>query len=140
MPWLTTDPMKERTKLVLEWEERAKHSPDGRVNLSELVRKYGVTRQSVHTWTKRYLRADGSLESLADKSRRPHTSPTKVSEDIELLIVATKNTYPKWGPRKLRWLLMERYPDRDWPSVVAQQPRNPQRGGAASRRRPPTGP
>lgn len=109
--------MKERTKLVLEWEERAKCSPDGRVNLSELARKYGVTRQSVHTWIKRYRRAGGSLDSLADKSRRPHTSPTKTSEDIEVLIVATKKTYPKWGPRKLRWLLMERYPDRDWPSA-----------------------
>ncbi len=117
MPWLSTDPMKERTKLVLEWEERSKRSPDVRVNLSELARKYGVTRQSVHTWINRYLRANGALDALKDKSRRPHSTPTKVSEEIEYLIVVAKKTYPKWGPRKLRYLLAERYPNREWPSV-----------------------
>lgn len=117
MPWLTTDPMKERTKLVLEWEDRRKHSPDGRVNLSELARKYGVTRQSVHTWIARYRRANGALDSLAEKSRRPHSSPNKVPDDVEALIVAAKKAYPKWGPRKLRWILADRYPQREWPSA-----------------------
>jgi hypothetical protein len=43
MPWLSTDAMKERTKFVLEWERLRADSPDGRVNISELTRKYGIS-------------------------------------------------------------------------------------------------
>ena len=46
MPWLSTDAMKERTKFVLEWERRRADSPDGKVNFSELTRKYGTSRQT----------------------------------------------------------------------------------------------
>jgi putative transposase len=116
MPWLSTDAMKERTKFVLEWERLRESSPDGKVNLSELTRKYGISRQTGYEWLGRY-QSSNSLDSLADRSSRPVTSPTKISEEIETLIVAAKKTYPKWGPRKLRALLVDRYPQREWPSA-----------------------
>jgi putative transposase len=116
MPWLATDTVKQRAKFVLEWERRRDEAPDHRVNLSELARVYGVSRQTAHVWLKRYLKA-GTLDVLADRSRRPHTMPTKVSDEIEAVVVAAKKTYPKWGPRKLRALLVDRYPQREWPSV-----------------------
>jgi putative transposase len=116
MPWLATDAMKERTKFVLEWERRRADSPDGRVNISELTRKYGISRQTGYEWLDRYQRS-GSLDSLADRSSRPLTSPTKIGEEIEVLVVAAKKAYPKWGPRKLRALLVDRYPQREWPSA-----------------------
>lgn len=116
MPWLSTDAMKERTKFVLEWERLRDESPDGKVNLSELTRKYGISRQTGYEWLGRY-QGTGSLDSLADRSSRPLTSPTKVSEEIETLVVAARKTYPKWGPRKLHALLVDRYPQREWPSA-----------------------
>ena len=116
MPWLSTDAMKERTKFVLEWERLRADSPDGRVNISELTRKYGISRQTGYEWLGRY-QGSGSLDSLADRSSRPLTSPTKVAEEIEVIIVAAKKAYPKWGPRKLRALLVDRYPQREWPSA-----------------------
>jgi transposase InsO family protein len=116
MPWLATDTMKERTKFVLEWERRSDEAPDGRVNLSELAREFGISRDTAYVWLNRYRDA-GSLDALRDRSRRPHSSPTKIPDEIAALVVAAKKQYPKWGPRKLRALLVERYPHREWPSA-----------------------
>ena len=54
--------------------------------------KYGVTkaaikfkenRRTIYRWIKRY---DGTLESLKDKSRRPHSHPTQHTEkEIKLI-------------------------------------------------------
>ena len=88
--------MKERTKFVLEWERLRADSPDGRVNISELTRKYGISRQTGYEWLGRY-QGSGSLDSLADRSSRPLTSPTKVAEEIVVIIVAAKKAYPKWA-------------------------------------------
>ena len=71
--------------------------------------------RQTRTGLDRYQRSR-SLDSLADRSSRPLTSPTKISEEIEALIVVAKKTYPKCGPRKLRALLVDRYPQREWPS------------------------
>ena len=43
-------------------------------NISQIARINKVTRQSVHRWIARY---DGTLESLMDRSRRPHYHPTQ---------------------------------------------------------------
>src|SRR5512135_2162257 len=86
MPWLSTAAMKERTKFVLEWERRRADAPDEKVNISDLTRKYGISRQTGYEWLGRYRGSD-SLHSLADRSSRPLTSPTKLSEEIEILVV-----------------------------------------------------
>jgi hypothetical protein len=41
MPWSETNVSKERIKFVLEWERRWKTN-EGRVNMSELCREFGV--------------------------------------------------------------------------------------------------
>jgi putative transposase len=115
MPWKATDVVKERTKFVLKWEERFEASEGGRVNVSELCRMFGVSRQTGYDWLNRY-RDTRSLDVLADKSKRPHTSPTKTSEETEMLLVAARKQRPTWGARKLRRVLMERYPSIEWPS------------------------
>ena len=45
--------------------------------------RYHMSRKTVHKWRNRY---DGTLESLKDRSRRPHYSPRKQSEEeLELV-------------------------------------------------------
>ncbi len=41
--------------------------------VGEVAERYGVTRQTVTAWRKRY--EAGSLEALSYQSRRPHSSP-----------------------------------------------------------------
>jgi transposase InsO family protein len=114
MPWKASDAVKERTKFVLKWEERFEAN-EGRVNVSELCRMFGVSRQTGYDWLNRY-RKEHSLDALVDQSKRPHTSPTKVDEEIEAMLVAARKQRPTWGARKLRHVLAEHHPSIDWPS------------------------
>ncbi|MBE4771289.1 helix-turn-helix domain-containing protein [Streptomyces caniscabiei] len=42
----------------------------------EVVRPYGTSRQSLHTWLRRFR--EGGRDVLKDRSRRPHSSPSRV--------------------------------------------------------------
>ena len=72
MPWKETDPLKERTKLILEWERRWK-SQQGRVDVAELCRVFQVARPTAYRWINRYRDANFSLEALENRSSRPMT-------------------------------------------------------------------
>ena len=57
----------------------------------------GVSRKCVRTWITRYT-AEGEA-GLADRSSRPHTSPTRTAVEIEDRIVATRTDHrrgPDW--------------------------------------------
>src|SRR3954468_7096297 len=110
MPWKATDTMKERTKFVLEWERRWDAAEGGPVNMAELCRMFGVSRQSGYTWVGRYRAAGLVMDAVAERSRRPKTSPTAISADMEDLIVEARKRWPTWGPRKLHARLVELNP------------------------------
>lgn len=116
MPWKETDVMKERVKFILEWE-RLWNELEGYVNVSELCRRYGITRQTGYYWVRRYRQAGHDLAAIQERSRRPLTSPTAVSEEVQDLVVAARKVHPRWGPRKLRSWLVERKPQIAWPSA-----------------------
>jgi transposase InsO family protein len=58
-----------------------------------------VSRQSVHTWLRRY-RADG-LSGLADRSRRPVSCPHQAPPQVEAVVCELRREHPRWGPRRL---------------------------------------
>jgi transposase InsO family protein len=70
-------------------------------NLSELCRRYGISRKTGHKWRDR-----GDL--LEERSRRPHQSPTRTAEAIEATLLALRDQFPDWGARKLRRYLHDR--------------------------------
>jgi transposase InsO family protein len=65
----------------------------------EVAARYRVSRQSVHTWVKRYR--DGGLAGLTDRSHRPQRCPRQVDGQVEALICELRRTHPGWGPRRL---------------------------------------
>jgi len=115
MPWRSTDIVKERTKFILEWERRW-HACEGRVNLASLCREFGVSRDAGYRWIRRYQAADHDISAVIDRSHRPTTMPMKVDEQVEDLVVAARKAYPRWGPKKIRSLLVERYADVEVPA------------------------
>jgi putative transposase len=117
MPWKATDQLKERTKFVLEWERRWNEAEGGPVNMAELCRLFGISRQTGYTWVERYRAANHDLTAVAERSRRPNTSPHALPPDVEDLIVAARKQKPKWGPRKLHARLVEAYPGEYIPSA-----------------------
>ena len=74
--------------------------------MAELCRIFGVSRQTGYVWINRFLEANQDVRALADRPRRPLSSPSAVSEDMQDFIVAMRKEKPKWGPRMLRsWLI-----------------------------------
>ena len=70
-----TEKMRFRQKVV---EYAIKHK-----NNAEAARRYKTIRQQVQRWLKKY---DGTVKSLANKSRRPHSHPNEHTQgEIELL-------------------------------------------------------
>lgn len=66
--------------------------------VAEVAIRYGASRQSVYAWRARYER-DGPA-GLADKSRRPGTSPGRMPADVEALICELRRSHPRWGARR----------------------------------------
>ncbi len=108
MPWNQTDPMKQRTRFVLAYE-------DGLYTMTELCARFGVSRKTGYKWLDRYH--EQGLDGLKDQSRAPHYCPHRTAEDIEALLLETRRSHPRWGPRKLIDYLRPRYPDVSFPAA-----------------------
>jgi transposase InsO family protein len=78
---------------------------------------FGVSRTTGHLWIERYREAGHVVTAMQDRSRRPLTNPHATPLDVEELIVAARKERPRWGGRKLRAWLVDRYPGRVWPSA-----------------------
>jgi transposase InsO family protein len=71
--------------------------------VSEVARRYGISRQSVNNWLIKY-RA-GGLAALSDHSHRPHFQPRQIDGDVEADICRLRAAHPRWGPRRLAFEL-----------------------------------
>jgi transposase InsO family protein len=74
---------------------------DGR-SVSEVASQWGVSRQSVHAWLRRY--EDGGLAGLEPRSSRPGSCPHQMPGIVEARVLELRRTHPGWGPR---WILYE---------------------------------
>ncbi len=66
----------------------------------DVAARYGVSRQSVHEWVRRY-QTDG-LAGLADRSHRPRRHPAQMSAEVEAAVCELRRVHPRWGQRRLR--------------------------------------
>jgi transposase InsO family protein len=72
-------------------------------SVTDVARRYGVARQTVHDWLRRYA-AEG-LGGLADHSSRPLSCPHQMPPELEAKIVEMRRAHSGWGPRTiLFWL------------------------------------
>ncbi len=76
---------------------------DDGASVTGVARRYGVARQTVHKWLRRYAR-DG-LGGLADRSSRPVSCPHQMGPVVEARIVGMRRAHPAWGPSRIRWEL-----------------------------------
>ena len=99
MPWLEVSVMELREEFV-----GLALAPGA--NVSDLCRRFGIDRSTGHKWLRRY-EAEGS-SGLADRSRRPHASPSRSEAAVEaevLRIRAASNN--AWGGRKIVWTMSQ---------------------------------
>ncbi len=90
MPWQEVSIMDQRREFVrLAKQEGA--------NRRELCRRFGIHPSTGYKW----LGRGPADEELADRSRRPRSSPTQTDRAIEDRIVAWRDAHPAWGARKI---------------------------------------
>ncbi len=89
--------VEQRYRAVLEVLEEG-------ASVTEVARRYGVARQTVHEWLARYANG-GGLAGLADRSSRPETCPHQMPPEVEARIVGMRRDHPGWGPSRIRWEL-----------------------------------
>jgi transposase InsO family protein len=90
MPWREVSIMDQRREFVLlAMQEGA--------NRRELCRRFGIHPDTGYKWLGRWaVKAE-----LADRSRRPRTSPARTDYAIEARILAVRDVHPAWGARKI---------------------------------------
>ena len=84
---------------VVEQRYRAVLDAAAGVPVTEVAERYGVSRQSVHAWVRRY--EQGGLGGLMDRSRRPESCPHQVSGEAEAAVCELRREHPRWGPLRL---------------------------------------
>jgi len=77
---------------------------DEGATVTDVARRYGVARQRVHGWLRRYVN-DGGLAGLVDRSSRPRSCPHQMSAVVEAQVVGLRRAHPAWGPSRIRWQL-----------------------------------
>jgi transposase InsO family protein len=68
--------------------------------VTDVAMRNGVTRQTVHTWLRRY--ASSGVAGLVDKTSKPETCPHQMTPVVEARIVEMRRAHPRWGPRSIR--------------------------------------
>lgn len=90
MPWREVSIMDQRREFVrLAMQEGA--------NRRELCRRFGIHPDTGYKW----LRRGSYDEELAERSRRPHSSPGRTERAIEERILALRDEHSAWGARKI---------------------------------------
>lgn len=72
----------------------------------DVARCWGVSRQSVHAWLRRYEVA--GLEGLPDRSHRPGSCPHQMSASVEAQVLELRRVHRFWGPRRIRFELVKK--------------------------------
>jgi transposase InsO family protein len=84
---------------VVEQRYRAVLEVQAGVPVTEVAAAFGVSRQSVHAWIRRY--EAGGLGGLMDRPKRPESCPHQVSAEVEAVVCELRREHPRWGPLRL---------------------------------------
>ncbi len=79
------------------------------VSVTQVALRYGVTRQTVHRWLRRYGAL--GLAGLSDTTSRPASCPHQMPPEIEARIITMRVEHPEWGPCTLLAELKEEQAD-----------------------------
>jgi len=107
MPWSETSPMDERLRFIADYRRRF-------FSLSELCRRFGVSRKTAYKWIERY--EEEGPPGLVDRSRRPETCPHQTASEVVEALLEARRRHPTWGAKKLLRILSKKHPDWPWPA------------------------
>jgi len=108
MPW-------EIHKVEVQRKDLIEAYLNGDASMSELCKKYKVSRKTAYKWLNRYIKGGGSLSDLPKAPSVPHRI---FDDDLINIAIDTKLKHRVWGPRKILAKLKRDYPEIRWPSAT----------------------
>ena len=87
----------------------------GIFSVSELCRRYGISRETFYSWKER--RMSGDLAWFLDRTSAPGSCPHAMSAEVESAVLALRGRFRHFGPKKLRAKLMQAQPNHGAPSA-----------------------
>lgn len=100
--------MEERVKMLADYDS-------GLWSVSDLCRRYGVSRETFYVWRARRL--EGEEAWFADRSHAPKTVWLRTPANVVAEIVALRRRFPHLGPRKLLAVRKRQGEASGWPSA-----------------------
>ena len=107
MAWQETSLMDQRMQLIVDYQR-------GLQSVTELADRFDISRKTAYKWIDRH-EADGAA-GLADRSRRPRSSPHETPQAIVDAVLEARRQHPRWGAKKLLRILARKDPDEVWPA------------------------
>jgi transposase len=96
MAWKTMEVQEQRVRFVVEARQKLR-------SFRALCASYEISRPTGYLWLKRY--EEFGVRGIAERSRRPRSSPRRTDAKLEQHVVQVRLRYPDWGARKLRVVL-----------------------------------
>lgn len=84
---------------LVEQRLKAVHEVLDGATVVDVAERYGVVRQTVHTWLKNY--ASSGMSGLVDKTSKPASCPHQMPAVMEARIVELRRAHPRWGPQRI---------------------------------------
>ncbi|WP_345943494.1 helix-turn-helix domain-containing protein [Streptomyces sp. SID8352] len=84
---------------LAEYRYRTVREVLGGSAISEVAARYGISRQNLHSWRRRFEQE--GMPGLLDRSRRPRNSPTRLPAEVEAEICELRRRHPRWGASRI---------------------------------------
>lgn len=107
MPFKDSNLMEDRVALFREHET-------GAFSVSDLCRRYGISRETFYVWKRR--RESGFERWFEEKSHAVAGCPHATAARLEKRIIATREQFPYYGPKKVKAWLERELPRETWPA------------------------
>jgi transposase InsO family protein len=108
MPFVESSRMEQRIGLLSDYDS-------GAFSVTALCERYGIDRSTFYLWLSR--RSGGDTHWFADRSHAPHDCPHRTRAEVEARVIAVRERYPYFGPKKIRAWLMREAPETGWPAA-----------------------
>lgn len=108
MPFRDTRPMEERIALLREFET-------GAFSVTDLCSRHGISRETFYVWKER--RESGDPHWFEDRSHATRSCPHATVSRIEKRIIATRERFAHFGPKKIKAWLEREVPGETWPAA-----------------------
>src|SRR5262250_3234515 len=108
MPFKETCPMEERIALFRDYET-------GVFTVSELCRRHGISRETFYVWKRR--RESGNPRWFEELSHAAASCPHATSDWVADRVIAVRQRFPDFGPKKIKAWLERDSPKVNWPAA-----------------------